>query len=204
LTAALFSLADEAKWASSNRSRAFASDTKLRYSKVEFVSAGLLEGTIKEKTPAAPTSPTAPVSGSPVNVAAMAKMTIRGPSPSPSISSSEDEIVFRGRGTTPFSQATALSTAVTNPTPTLSSQIFPDSSHSVSRQMQAINEPANTPPDTASLAEHIIPQLTASSSLGGHNSSPVQLPSASSGGKKAQSKGMLWSFKKKNTDDADL
>ena len=111
---------------SSHRSTAFDRDKKLRYSKVEFVSAGMLEGTVPGRRPPGTElarkasfcdkSPTC--SDLPAAVA-MAQMSIRSrtPSPAPSSStSSEDEVVFRGRDTTPFTQATAPSTTPTRVT----------------------------------------------------------------------------------------
>jgi hypothetical protein len=98
------SLSDEAQWMSKHRSSAFDAGKKLRHLKIEFVSAGCLEGTIKEKMPALPEQTTEDhaESASPaVDSNAMASMTIRSPSPAPSTSSSsEDEIVFKGRGGT--------------------------------------------------------------------------------------------------------
>ncbi|KAF2278376.1 uncharacterized protein EI97DRAFT_251630 [Westerdykella ornata] len=96
----LFSLKDEALWAANHRSNAFTAGKKLRFLKVEFVSAGQLEGTIPEnllqKKPEPP-------SASPGPADAMANMEIRSASPSPSPSHSgsssgdEEVIVFRGR-----------------------------------------------------------------------------------------------------------
>ena len=94
---------------------------------IQFVSAGRLEGTIKERTPADEpaglesgdefTAPSSPASASshdtaPDNSHAMAHMTIRSPSPVASeASSSADEVVFRGRGQTPALQATETTTS---------------------------------------------------------------------------------------------
>jgi hypothetical protein len=98
------SLSDEAQWMSKHRSSAFDAGKKLRHLKIEFVSAGCLEGTIKEMMPALPEETTEDhaESASPaLDSNAMASMTIRSPSPAPSTSSSsEDEIVFKGRGGT--------------------------------------------------------------------------------------------------------
>ncbi|KAF2864638.1 hypothetical protein BDV95DRAFT_613389 [Massariosphaeria phaeospora] len=120
-TTTRFSLVDEASWASRNRSSAFDSGKKLRHMKIEFVSAGYLAGTVKEELAApehAPAmspspSPSPPPSTSAVNPDAMAQLVIRSPSPADSDSSGEDEIVFKGRGHTPFTQvSTAPSTAL--------------------------------------------------------------------------------------------
>lgn len=109
-----FSLADEARYVLGHRKNAFESGRKLRDMPVEFVSAGMLEGTIKEREKA-----TAEESGSesddesiapstsssalpPDNTRAMAKMAIRSPSPalSEASSGSSDEVIFQGRGNT--------------------------------------------------------------------------------------------------------
>lgn len=109
-----YSLADEARFVQGHRKSAFESGKKLRDMPVEFVSAGMLEGTIKERERA-----TADASGSesddesiapstsssalpPDNTRAMAKMAIRSPSPalSEASSGSSDEVVFQGRGNT--------------------------------------------------------------------------------------------------------
>jgi hypothetical protein len=104
-----FSLTDEARWNSSHRSTAFEAGKKLRHMPIQFVSAGQLEGTIKERphsehTPIetdsgsdspAPSSP----STTQENADAMANMALRSPSPAVSdASSSSDEVVFQGRG----------------------------------------------------------------------------------------------------------
>ncbi|KAF2444169.1 hypothetical protein P171DRAFT_432238 [Karstenula rhodostoma CBS 690.94] len=112
-----FSLRDEARFMSSHRSAAFDSTKKLRHMPIAFVSAGCLEGTVKEKPPIESThgatmaTPTpTPTPESPVATAALAQMTIRSPSPAPSTASassgasSEELIVFRGRGHTPLTQ----------------------------------------------------------------------------------------------------
>lgn len=104
-----FSLQDEAKWNSSHRTGAYDAGKKLRNLPIQFVSAGQLEGTIKERPrpvqssdseskSATPSSP----SSTQENTDAMAHMAIRSPSPDPSIaSSSSDEVVFQGRGGAP-------------------------------------------------------------------------------------------------------
>ncbi|OAF99807.1 uncharacterized protein CC84DRAFT_1191148 [Paraphaeosphaeria sporulosa] len=106
-----FSLRDEARYMSSHRSSAFDSTKKLRHMPIAFVSAGCLEGTVKEKPPPVdsthgPASPSLPQS--PVATVALAQMTIRSPSPALSAASSgassEELIVFRGRGHTPLTQ----------------------------------------------------------------------------------------------------
>jgi hypothetical protein len=103
-----FTLADEARWNSSHRTTAYEAGKKLRHMPIQFVSAGQLEGTIKDRPlvaePAEPTSdsespaPSSP-SSSQDNTDAMAQMAIRSPSPALSdVSSSSDEVVFQGRG----------------------------------------------------------------------------------------------------------
>ncbi|KAF1977138.1 hypothetical protein BU23DRAFT_454211, partial [Bimuria novae-zelandiae CBS 107.79] len=114
-----FSLRDEARYMSNHRSSAFDSSKRLRHMPVAFVSAGCLEGTVNKKEeekgsqpePVAPSSRSPPPSRSPVATEAFAQMTIRSPSPAPSASSassasSEELIVFRGRGHTPLTHAT--------------------------------------------------------------------------------------------------
>lgn len=133
--ATAFSLADEAKWASSHRSSAFSADKKLRSLQIEFVSAGLLEGTLKvqETVVETATVPESSPDSSPTAATAMRKMAIRSPSPlaTPSdSSSSEDEIVFKGRANMVSAQVSASSqtapSSVTNkPTPPLPQKPLP-------------------------------------------------------------------------------
>lgn len=106
-----FSLRDEARYMSNHRSSAFESSTKLRHLPVAFVSAGCLLGSIPDKIPQ--TDPLATCSSLPANTTdsadALAQMTIRSPSPSPSAAStasSEERIVFRGRARTPLPRTT--------------------------------------------------------------------------------------------------
>jgi hypothetical protein len=110
-----FSLVDEARWMSNHRTAAFEAGKKLRHMPIQFISAGRLEGTIKERMPAAEESapeseeevesfaPSSPASSAPPdNTEAMAHMAIRSPSPAVSeASSSADEVLFRGRGQPP-------------------------------------------------------------------------------------------------------
>jgi hypothetical protein len=112
-----FSLADEARHTgkANHRSAAFETGKKLRNLPIEFVSAGHLEGTIKEHL--LPTKPAesdseddSPTPSSPSstqeNTDAMAHMALRSPSPAVSdVSSSSDEVVFQGRGHAPLAQA---------------------------------------------------------------------------------------------------
>jgi hypothetical protein len=110
-----FSLMDEARHTgmSNHRTPAFETGKKLRQMPIQFVSAGHLEGTIKEHLlPAQPAeseseddSPTpSSLSSTQETTDAMAHMAIRSPSPAASdMSSSSDEVVFKGRG--PVSQA---------------------------------------------------------------------------------------------------
>ncbi|KAF2845997.1 hypothetical protein T440DRAFT_492948 [Plenodomus tracheiphilus IPT5] len=103
------SLTEEARWMSSHRTAAYEAGKKLRHMPIQFISAGRLEGTIKERPPVvvdaadsesnddsvAASSSSAP----PDNTAAMAHLALRDPSPALSESSSSgDEVVFRGRG----------------------------------------------------------------------------------------------------------
>ncbi|UPX19485.1 squalene synthetase-like protein [Ascochyta rabiei] len=120
-----FSLADEARFVSGHRKSAFEAGKKLRNMPVQFVSAGLLQGTLEEpepepvsaddsasadddETPAPSPSSSAPP---PDNTRAMAHMVIRSPSPAVSHASSEssDEVLFRGRGNTSAPLSTATS-----------------------------------------------------------------------------------------------
>ncbi|KAH7394101.1 hypothetical protein DE146DRAFT_679373 [Phaeosphaeria sp. MPI-PUGE-AT-0046c] len=110
-TAPSFSLKDEARWHSSHRSAAFDSGKKLRHLPIHFVSAGHLEGTIKEQLPLVESAEPESDDNSPApsslsstqdNTDAMAHMAIRSPSPAASdASSSSDEVVFQGRGQAP-------------------------------------------------------------------------------------------------------
>jgi hypothetical protein len=112
-----YSLADEARHTgkANHRSAAFEAGKKLRNLPIEFVSAGHLEGTIKEHLlPAKPEesdseddspTPSSP-SSTQENTDAMAHMALRSPSPAVSdVSSSSDEVVFQGRGHAPLAQA---------------------------------------------------------------------------------------------------
>jgi hypothetical protein len=112
IAAPKFSLKDEARWQSSHRTTAFESGKRLRHLPIQFVSAGHLEGTIKERLPPAQVATSepepeseanSPVPSSPSstldNTNAMAHMAIRTPSSAASdASSSSDEVVFQGRG----------------------------------------------------------------------------------------------------------
>jgi hypothetical protein len=109
-----FSLADEARWQAAHRSSAFFETGKsLRSQPIQFVSAGQLLGTIKYPASAASESDEASLAPSPpwaaqdTAAAAMAHMAIRSPSPAASeVSSSGDEVVFRGRGQPTLAAAT--------------------------------------------------------------------------------------------------
>jgi hypothetical protein len=111
------SLVEEARWMSSHRSNAFEPGKQLRNLKIEFVSAGCLEGTIKNKDQVDKHEDDLLPTPSPSNTHAMAQMSIRSPSPTPSnssSSSSEDVVVFRGRNAAPLTQA-AVSTTTSLP-----------------------------------------------------------------------------------------
>ncbi|KAF1839544.1 hypothetical protein BDW02DRAFT_563600 [Decorospora gaudefroyi] len=128
-----FSLADEVRWMSNHRTAAFEAGNKLRYMPIQFISAGSLEGTIKEPdvelapaalSPSSTTTTTTTTTTTPDNAAAMANMAIRSPSPTrsdaSSSSSSADEVIFRGRG--PMAPAAAaakqpVSCGVADPKP---------------------------------------------------------------------------------------
>jgi hypothetical protein len=123
-----YSLKDQARWVSSHRTTAFEAGKKLRHLPIEFVSAGHLEGTLKEHLPSAESAsesednspaPSSP-SSTQENTDAMAHMAIRSPSPAVSdVSSSSDEVVFQGRGPIPPTQlASSDATQSVKPTAT--------------------------------------------------------------------------------------
>ncbi|KAF2129991.1 hypothetical protein P153DRAFT_289709 [Dothidotthia symphoricarpi CBS 119687] len=137
--ASKFSLKDEARWMSSHRTTAYESGRKLRDMPIQFVSAGHLEGTIKERLPVvesassgsenesiAPSSPSS--TRSPDNTRAMAQMAIRSPSPAASeaSSSSADEVVFMGRDQTSLPHR-AAATATQTPD-NLATKVTPEAS----------------------------------------------------------------------------
>jgi hypothetical protein len=107
---------------------------------IQFVSAGHLEGTLKERIPdvelaqaeasdssaesVAPSSP----SSTPDTIEAMAHMAIRSPSPalSEASSSSADEVLFRGRGAQPVTPvATSSTTHAPKATPAAKQPVSP-------------------------------------------------------------------------------
>ncbi len=118
-----YSLADEARFVLGHRKNAFEAGKKLRNMPVQFVSAGLLEGTLKEREKEtsqdsgseSDDDSVAPSTSSsalpPDNTRAMAQMAIRSPSPalSEASSGSSDEVVFQGRASAsaPLSLATS-------------------------------------------------------------------------------------------------
>jgi hypothetical protein len=121
-----YSLADEARFVLGHRKNAFEAGKKLRNMPVEFVSAGLLEGTLKERDDKVNASDdsgsesngesVAPSTSSSVlppdnNTRAMAQMAIRSPSPalSDASGSSSDEVVFQGRANTSAPLSTTAS-----------------------------------------------------------------------------------------------
>ncbi|KAF2827684.1 hypothetical protein CC86DRAFT_290474 [Ophiobolus disseminans] len=105
-----FSLQDEARWNSNHRTTAYEAGKKLRLMPIQFVSAGQLEGTIKEPAESASDSgsdsatPSSP-SSTQENTDAMAHLALRSPSPASDTSSSADEVVFQGRGGVPDRRA---------------------------------------------------------------------------------------------------
>ena len=123
-----YSLADEARFVLGHRKNAFEAGKKLRNMPVEFVSAGLLQGTLKEPEKVTATAATddsgsesdgdsiAPSTSSSAlppdnNTRAMAQMAIRSPSPalSEASSGSSDEVVFQGRANTSAPLSTTAS-----------------------------------------------------------------------------------------------
>ncbi|KAL5384790.1 hypothetical protein DPSP01_005227 [Paraphaeosphaeria sporulosa] len=162
-----FSLRDEARYMSSHRSSAFDSTKKLRHMPIAFVSAGCLEGTVKEKPPPVesthgPASPSLPQS--PVATAALAQMTIRSPSPALSAASSgassEELIVFRGRGHTPLTQnespslpkkadtaPTVVSLTIQSTHGAMMSHLQPDSLRTTAAPSTATSQPTNSSPN---------------------------------------------------------
>lgn len=125
---------------------------------VEFVSAGLLQGTLKEPDQASGSASEsasesdgesiAPSTSSsvspPDNTRAMAQMVIRSPSPAASDSSSEsssDEVVFRGRGNTSAPLST-ITSRVESPLP--QKQV-----HAVANAVNSAIKEANTKSQTA-------------------------------------------------------
>ncbi|KAH6637528.1 hypothetical protein C7974DRAFT_331861 [Boeremia exigua] len=118
-----YSLADEARFVAGHRKNAFEAGKRLRDMPVQFVSAGLLVGTIKERedvsaqesdseSDSESIAPSTSSSSSPPdNTRAMAQMAIRSPSPalSESSSGSSDKVVFQGRGSASAPLSTAAS-----------------------------------------------------------------------------------------------
>ncbi|EMD96832.1 hypothetical protein COCC4DRAFT_199344 [Bipolaris maydis ATCC 48331] len=113
-TPSKFSLKDGARWRSNHRTAALREGNNLRHMPIQFVSAGHLQGTLKENLPDVKSAQEDPSQSSsesatpslpsptPDNAEAMAQMAIRSPSPAPSdasssASSSADEVLFRGR-----------------------------------------------------------------------------------------------------------
>lgn len=164
-----YSLADEARFVLGHRKNAFEAGKKLRNMPVEFVSAGLLEGTIKERdkvnatddsgseSNAESVAPSTSSSASPPdNTRAMAQMAIRSPSPALSAASeassgSSDEVVFQGRANTSAPLSTAAS-RVESPLP--------------QKQAVAVAEAVNAAVDEANTkAEEVAAQVAESASL---------------------------------------
>jgi len=162
-----YSLADEARFVLGHRKNAFEAGKKLRNMPVEFVSAGMLEGTIKEQQEvkaAVPDSGSesddesiAPSTSSsmspPDNTRAMAQMVIRSPSPalSEASSGSSDEVIFQGRGNSsaPLSMTTSR---VESPLP--------------QKQVTAVAEAVHNAVDVANAkAEAVAAQVAASASV---------------------------------------
>ena len=150
---------------SGHRNSAFEAGKKLRDIPIEFVSAGLLEGTIKERKPLSvhelgsesddeSVAPSSSLSVSPPDTTkAMAQMTIRSPSPAASEVSSEcsDQVVFRGRGNTSVPLSTTTS-RVESPLP--------------EKQAVAIGETVNNVIEKANArAQSIAAQVAGSASI---------------------------------------
>ena len=137
---------------------------------VQFVSAGLLEGTIKERDKATAQEPgsesddesVAPSTSSstspPDNTRAMAHMAIRSPSPAPSEASSgsSDEVVFQGRANTSAPLSTTAS-RVESPLPQKQAVQAADAVNSAVEQVKAEAEAvAAQVADSASVpVEHV-------------------------------------------------
>jgi hypothetical protein len=156
-----FSLADEARFTSGHRSTAFDAGKKLRHLPISFVSAGCLEGTIKDQV-AEPVEPAPATSSAPdVNQDAFAHMTIRSPSRSLSVSSlvssasSEEVVVFRGRG-----HADTLVKA-TSPMPVAPTSVTPAS---VASTPAVLGESATPLLTAATFMDKTSPKLTGPSS----------------------------------------
>lgn len=166
-----YSLADEARFVLGHRKNAFEAGKKLRNMPVEFVSAGLLQGTLKEPEKVNATAATddsgsesddddsvAPSTSSSAlppdnNARAMAQMAIRSPSPAFSevSSGSSDEVVFQGRANTSAPLSTAAS-RVESPLPR--------------KQVAAVAEAINTAVEEANAkAEAVAEQVAESASL---------------------------------------
>lgn len=165
-----YSLADEARFVLGHRKNAFEAGKKLRNMPVEFVSAGLLQGTLKEPEKVNATTATddsgsesnddsdAPSTSSSAlppdnNARAMAQMAIRSPSPalSEASSGSSDEVVFQGRANTSAPLSTTAS-RVESPLP--------------QKQVAAVAEAVNAAVEEASAkAEAVAEQVAESASL---------------------------------------
>lgn len=159
-----YSLADEARYVLGHRKNAFESGKKLRDMPVQFVSAGLLEGTIKEREQVNAESGSesddesvAPSTSSstspPDNTNAMAQMAIRSPSPalSEASSGSSDEVIFQGRGNTSAPLSTTTS-RVETPLP--------------QKQVAAVAEAVNDAvEETKKKAEAVAAQVAESTSI---------------------------------------
>jgi hypothetical protein len=161
-----FSLVDEARWQSNHRTTAFEAGKKLRHLPIQFVSAGHLEGTIKDRLlPVDPVesvseddspTPSSP-SSTQDNTNAMAHMALRSPSPAVSdTSSSSDEVVFQGRGQLPPVQEPFPNTSLA------AKLIVPRSSTKGTTSAPANHTSEATPP-TQRLETLHLPQFTADS-----------------------------------------
>ncbi|KAF3047242.1 hypothetical protein E8E11_008404 [Didymella keratinophila] len=165
-----YSLADEARFVLGHRKNAFEAGKKLRNMPVEFVSAGLLQGTLKEPEKVNATTATddsgsesdddsvAPSTTSSAlppdnNTRAMAQMAIRSPSPalSEASSGSSDEVVFQGRVNTSAPLSTTAS-RVESPLP--------------QKQVAAVAEAINAAAEEANAkAEAVAEQVAESASI---------------------------------------
>jgi hypothetical protein len=148
---------------------------------IQFVSAGHLEGTLKNRMPdvelaqaeesmssAESVAPSSPSSTTPETTRAMAHMAIRSPSPalSEASSSSADEVLFRGRGAQPV--ATADITQAPKVTPAAKQPV--SSEATTDRLPQQAPRTVTLPLRPQESVRIPTPQLTAASTTDDHTS----------------------------------